>query len=208
MLFNTTITIPITQPEFPEFITKFNPEIKTPYYHELTAIYKPASQEFILLKNGDEIARDTIKNNQVTLTVSIALKALVQEYVNYVFFYPTRLFEWFAKQDQEVRDGFPITTRLILESYYRKNKFDFTTHDAVNNLPEGITHPTENRRIIRENDDFIILSDGYLLRLTIEDMNGLLVHYVTQQALLKPTIETYQECYEIGKWLELQSNNQ
>lgn len=110
MLFNTTVTIPITQPEFPEFITKFNPEIKTPYYHELTAIYKPASQEFILLKNGDEIARDTIKNNQVTLTVSITLKALVQEYVNYVFFYPTRLFEWFAKQDQKTRDGLPIAT--------------------------------------------------------------------------------------------------
>lgn len=92
MLFTTTVIIPITQPKFPEFITKFDPEIKTPYYHGLTAIYKPASQEFILFKNGDEIARDTIKNNQVTLTVSIALKALVQEYVNYVFFYPTRFF--------------------------------------------------------------------------------------------------------------------
>lgn len=205
MLFTTTVTIPITQPEFPEFITKFNPEIKTPYYHKLTAIYKPVSQEFILLKNGNEIARDTIKNNQVTLTVSIALKALVQEYVNYVFFYPTRLFEWFAKQDQETRDGFPIATRLILESYYHKNKFDFTTHDAINDLPEGITHPTDNSHIIRENDDFFILSDGYLVRLTIENMHGLPVHYVTQQALLKPTIETYQECYEIGKWLESQS---
>ena len=207
MLFTTTVTIPITQPDFPEFITKFNPEIKTPYYHELTSIYKPASQEFILLKNGDEIARDTIKNNQVTLTVSIALKALVQEYVNYVFFYPTRLFEWFAKQDQETRDGLPIATRLILESYYHQNKINFTTHDAINDLPEGITHPTDNSRIIRENDNFIILSDGYLVRLTIEDMHGLPVHYVTQQALLKPTIETYQECYEIGNWLESQSNN-
>ena len=205
MLFTTTVTIPIAQPEFPKFITKFDPEIKTPYYHELTAIYKPASQEFILFKNGDKIARDTIKNNQVTLTVSIALKTLVQEYVNYVFFYPTRLFEWFAKQDQKVRDGFPIATRLMLESYYRKDKFNFITHDAINDLPDGITHPTENTRIIRENDDFIILSDGYLLRLTIEDMHGLPVHYVTQQALLKPTIETYQKCYEIGKWLESQS---
>ena len=206
MLFTTTVTIPITEPEFPEFITKFDPEIKTPYYHELTAIYKPASQEFILFKNGDEIARDTIKNNQVTLTVSIALKALVQEYVNYVFFYPTRLFEWFAKQDQDVRDRFPITTRLMLESYYNKDKFDFTTHNAINNLPGGITHPTVNSHIIRENNDFIILSNGYLVRLIIKDMHDLPVHYIAQQVLLKPTIETYQECYEIGKWLESQSN--
>lgn len=207
MLFTTTVIIPITQPKFPEFITKFDPEIKTPYYHGLTAIYKPASQEFILFKNGDEIARDTIKNNQVTLTVSIALKALVQEYVNYVFFYPTRFFEWFAKQDQETRDGLPIATRLIVESYYHQNKINFITHNTINNLPQGITHPTNNSRIIRENDDFIILSDGYLIRLTIEDMHGLPVHYVTQQALLEPTIETYQECYKIGKWLESQSNN-
>ena len=93
MLFTTTVTIPITEPEFPTFITQYNPSIKTFYYHELTATYKPASHELTLFKNGNEIAKCIIENNQVILTVPSSLKARVQEYITHIFFNDNRLFK-------------------------------------------------------------------------------------------------------------------
>lgn len=207
MLFNTTVTIPITQPEFPKFITQYNPAIETPYYKGLTGIYKPTSQEFTLFKDGDEISRCIIKDGQITLTASISLKALMEEYIRYVFFNDNRLFEWFAEQDHNQLTGIPIATRLIVESNYRPDLTGMRTYTAINELPQGITHPTSNTRIIRENNEFIILLDGYLVRMHIESESGVDTHYITQYALLKPTIETYQECYEIGQWLNAQSNN-
>ena len=54
LVFTSKLSITITQPEFPEFITKFDPTIKLPNLNDLSGFYKPASQELTIIRNQEE----------------------------------------------------------------------------------------------------------------------------------------------------------
>lgn len=202
IVFKSKLSVTITQPEFPEFITKFDLTIKLPQLGSLHGFYKPASQELTIIRNQEEIIKTIITDGQIEVTVPFtsSVKEEIKEYIEYVFFNDGRLFKWFATQDMD-KTNLSIATRLMIDQYCRTD-VAATIKPAFEKIEQGITHPTKTRRIIRDNDEFIIITDGYFLQMTMQKDDSFTFFNVTRQHTFEPTLKTYQECYEIGQWLD------
>lgn len=203
LVFKSKLSVTITQPEFPEFITKFNPIIKLPQLGSLHGFYKPASQELTIIRNQEEVIKTIIADGQIDVTVPFTsnVKEQIKEYIEHVFFNDGRLFKWFAENDMDEETHLSIATRLMIDQYCRTD-VAATIKPAFEKLEQGITHPTTTSRIIRDGDEFIILTDNYLVRMTVEKDDSFTFYNVTRQHTFEPTLKTYQECYEIGQWLD------
>lgn len=203
LIFKSTLSVIVTQPEFPEFITKFDPTIKLPNLNDLSGFYKPASQELTIIRNQEEIIKTIIEDGQIEVTVPFTsnVKEQIKEYIEHVFFDDERLFKWFAENDMDEETHLSIATRLMIDQYYRTD-VAATIKPAFEKLEQGITHPTEHSRIIRDNNDFIIITDGYFMQMTMQKDDSFTFFNVTRQHTFEPTLKTYQECYEIGQWLD------
>ena len=96
LVFKSKLSVAITQPEFPEFITKFDPTIKLPNLNDLSGFYKPASQELTIIRNQEEIIKTIIKDGQIEATVPFtnSVKEQLKEYIEHVFYNDGRLFKW------------------------------------------------------------------------------------------------------------------
>lgn len=200
MFFESTLTIPIKISKFPEFLHKFNIEIKTPSILNLTATYKPITNEFVLFEHYKQITKGLIANNQLTITVPRILKNQIKEYINYIFFDQNRLFQWFAEQDNNnLKNQFPIAVRLMLEPEPSENN-SLMLYNTINDIPEGIA-TVNNTKIIHDNDEIIFLSPGYILKMELNKEYGVGYYTITQCHLIKPTLETYEECHRISQWL-------
>lgn len=204
LAFKSTLSVTVNPPEFPEFITKFDPSIKLPYLYDMHGIYKPASQELTIIRKQEEIIKTVIKEGQINVTVpfTLALKEDIKNYIEHIFFDHERLFKWFAEQDHNNGNILSIATRLIIEEFYGLDVSP-TIKLTFEEFEQGIAHPSKTSRIIRDGDEFIILTDGYFMRMVVEHEENadLKVYKVIRQCLLEPTIKTYQECYDIGQWL-------
>lgn len=202
LVFKSKLSVTITQPEFPEFITKFYPTIKLPRLGSLHGFYKPTSQELTIIRNQEEIIKTIITDGQIEVTVPFtsSVKEQIKEYIEHVFFNDGRLFKWFAKQDMD-ETNLSIATRLMIDQYCRTD-VAATIKPAFEKLEQGITHPTKTSRIIRDNNDFIIITDGYFMQMTMQKDDSFTFYNVTQQQPMNPTIDAYHECYEIGQWLD------
>lgn len=202
LVFKSKLSVTITQPEFPEFITKFDPTIKLPQLGSLHGFYKPASQELTIIRNQEEIIKTIITDGQIEVTVPFtsSVKEQLKEYIEHVFYNDGRLFKWFAKQDMD-ETNLSIATRLMIDQYCRTD-VAATIKPAFEKLEQGITHPTKTSRIIRDNDEFIIITNGYFMQMTMQKDDSFTFFNVTRQHTFEPTLETYQECYEIGQWLD------
>lgn len=203
LVFTSKLSVTITQPEFPEFITKFDPTIKLPNLNDLSGFYKPASQELTIIRNQEEVIKTIIADGQIDVTVPFTsnVKEQIKEYIEYVFFNDGRLFKWFAENDMDEETHLSIATRLMIDQYCKTN-IAATIKPAFEKLEQGITHPTKTSRIIRDNNDFIIITDGYFMQMTMQKDDSFTFFNITRQHTFEPTIETYQECYEIGQWLD------
>ena len=204
LVFKSTLSVAVDPPEFPEFITKFEPTIELPYLHDMHGIYKPASQELTIIKKQEEIIKTVIKGHQINVTVpfTLALKEDIKNYIEYIFFDQDRFFKWFAEQDCNNGNVLSIATRLMIDEYCRTDVSP-TIKLAFEKFEQGISHPSTTSRIIHDGDEFIVLTDGYFMRMVVEHEEDadLKVYKVVRQCLLEPTIKTYQECYDIGQWL-------
>lgn len=203
LIFKSTLSITIIQPKSPEFITKFDPTIKLPQLGSLHGFYKPASQELTIIRNEEKIIKTIITDGQIDVTVPFtsSVKEDIKTYIEYVFFNDGRLFKWFAENDMDEETHLSIATRLMIDQYCRTD-VAATIKPAFEKLEQGITHPTTTSRIIRENNDFIIITDGYFLQMTMQKDDSFTFFNVTRQHTFEPTLKTYQECYEIGQWLD------
>ena len=203
LVFKSTLSVTVTQPEFPEFITKFDPIIKLPHLSRLHGFYKPASQELTIIRNQEEIIKTIIKDGQIEVTVPFtsSVKEQIKEYIEHVFFNDGRLFKWFAENDMDENTHLSIATRLMINQYCRTD-VAATIKPAFEKLEQGITHPTTTSRIIRDSNDFIIITNGYFLEMTMQKDASFTFFNVTHQHTFEPTLKTYQECYEIGQWLD------
>lgn len=204
LAFKSTLSVAINPPEFPEFITKFDPSIKLPYLYDMHGIYKPASQELTIIRKQEEIIKTVVKEGQINVTVpfTLALKEDIKNYVEHIFFDHERLFKWFAEQDCNNGNILSIATRLIIEEFYGLDVSP-TIKLTFEEFEQGIVHPSKTSRIIHDGDEFIVLTEGYFMRMVVEreENADLKVYKVIRQCLLEPTIKTYQECYEVGQWL-------
>lgn len=202
LIFKSKLSVAITQPEFPEFITKFDPQIKLPHLGSLHGFYKPTSQELTIIRNQEEIIKTIITDGQIEVTVlfTSSVKEQIKEYIEHVFFNDGRLFKWFAENDMD-EANLSIATRLMIDQYCRTD-VAATIKPAFEKIEQCITHPTATSRIIRDGDEFIILTDNYLVRMTVEKDDSFTFYNVTQQQPMNPTIDAYHECYEIGQWLD------
>lgn len=203
LVFKSKLSVAITQPEFPEFITKFDPTIKLPNLNDLSGFYKPASQELTIIRNQEEIIKTIIEEGRIEVTVPFtsSVKEEIKEYIEYVFFNDGRLFKWFAENNMDEETHLSIATRLMIDQYCRTD-VAATIKPAFEKLEQGITHPTATSRIIRDNNDFIIITNGYFLEMTMQKDDSFTFFNVTRQHAFEPTLKTYQECYEIGQWLD------
>ena len=201
LVFNSKLSVTITQPEFPEFITKFDPTIKLPNLNNLSGFYKPASHKLTIVRDQEEIIKTITTDGQIEVTVPFTsnVKEQLKEYIEHVFYNDERLFKWFTENDMD-ETNLSIATRLMIDQYCRTD-VAATIKPAFEKLEQGITHPTEHSRIIRENNDFIIITNGYFLEMTMQKDDSFTFFNVTRQHTFEPTIETYQECYKIGQWL-------
>lgn len=202
LVFTSKLSVTITQPEFPEFITKFDPTIKLPNLNDLSGFYKPASQELTIIRNQEEIIKTIITDGQIEVTVPFtsSVKEQIKEYIEYVFFNDGRLFKWFAQNDMD-ETNLSIATRLMIDQYCRTD-VAATIKPAFEKLEQGITHPTKTSRIIRDGDNFIIITNGHFLEMTMPKDDSFTFFNVTRQHTFESTLETYKECYEIGQWLD------
>lgn len=204
LAFKSTLSVAVKPPEFPEFITKFEPTIELPYLYDMHGIYKPASQELTIIRKQEEIIKTVIKEGQINVTVpfTLALKEDIKNYIEHIFFDHERLFKWFAEQDHDNGNILSIATRLMIDEYCRTDVSP-TIKLAFEGFEQGISHPSTTSRIIHDGDEFIVLTDGYFMRMVVEHEKNadLKVYKVIRQCLLEPTMKTYQECYEIGQWL-------
>jgi hypothetical protein len=202
LIFKSTLSVVVTQHEFPEFITKFDPTIKLPNLNDLSGFYIPASHELTINRNQEEIIKTIIKDGQIEVTVPFtsSVKEQIKEYIEYVFYNDGRIFKWFTKQDMD-ETNLSIATRLMIDQYC-KTDVAATIKPAFEKLEQGITHPTKTSRIIRDNNDFIIITDGYFMQMTMQKDDSFTFFNVTRQHTFEPTLKTYQECYEIGQWLD------
>ena len=94
-----------------------------------------------------------------------------------------------------------VQSKAILDNMkpkLRVKDYDGAVLDAV----KSITHPTKTSRIIRDDDDFIIITDGYFMQMTMQKNDSFTFFNVTRQETFEPTLKPYQECYEIGQWLD------
>lgn len=200
LVFTSKLSVTITQPEFPEFITKFDPTIKLPQLGSLHGFYKPASQELTIIRNQEEIIKTIITDGHIEATVPFIsnVKEQLKEYIEHVFFNDGRLFKGFAENDMD-EANLSIATRLMIDQYHQTD-VAATIKPAFEKLEQGITHPTKTSRIIRDNNDFIIITDGYFMQMTMQKDDSFTFFNVTRQHTLEPTLKTYQECYEIGQW--------
>lgn len=209
LAFKSTLSVAVDPPEFPEFITKFEPTIELPYLHDMHGIYKPASQELTIIKKQEEIIKTVIKDHQINVTVpfTLALNEDIKNYIEYIFFDQDRFFKWFAEQDCNNGNVLSIATRLMIDEYCRTDVSP-TIKLAFEEFEQGIVHPSTTSRIIHDGDEFIVLTDGYFMRMVVEHEEDadLKVYKVVRQCLLEPTMKTYQECYEIGQWLNSKQN--
>lgn len=203
LVFTSKLSVTITQPEFPEFITKFDPTIKLPNLNDLSGFYKPASQELTIIRNQEEIIKTIITDGQIEVTVPFtsSVKEEIKEYIQYVFFNDGRLFKWFAENNMDEETHLSIATRLMIDQYCKTN-VAATIKPAFEKLKQGITHPTATSRIIRDSNDFIIITNGYFLEMTMQKDDSFTFFNVTRQHTFEPTLKTYQECYEIGQRLD------
>lgn len=203
LVFTSKLSVTITQPEFPEFITKFDPTIKLPNLNDLSGFYKPASQELTIIRNQEEIIKTIITDGQIEVTVPFtsSVKEEIKEYIQYVFFNDGRLFKWFAENDMDEETHLSIATRLMIDQYCKTN-VAATIKPAFEKLKQGINHPTATSRIIRDSNDFIIITNGYFLEMTMQKDDSFTFFNVTRQHTFEPTLKTYQECYEIGQRLD------
>lgn len=202
LVFTSKLSVVVTQPEFPEFITKFDPTIKLPNLNDLSGFYKPASQELTIIRNQEEIIKTIITDGQIEVTVPFtsSVKEEIKEYIEHVFFNDGRLFKWFATQDLD-EANLSIATRLLIDQYCRTD-VAATIKPAFEKLEQGITHPTATSRIIRDSNDFIIITNSYFLEMTMQKDDSFTFFNVTRQHTFEPTLKTYQECYKIGQWLD------
>lgn len=202
LVFKSKLSVTITQPEFPEFITKFDPTIKLPRLGSLHGFYKPASQELTITRNQEEVIKTIIADGQIDITVPFTsnVKEDIKTYIEYVFFNDGRLFKWFAENDIDEETHLSIATRLMIDQCYRID-VAATIKPTFEKLEQGITHPTTTSRIIRDSNDFIIIANGYFLEMTMQKDDSFTFFNVTRQHMFEPTLKTYQECYKIGQWL-------
>lgn len=202
LVFKSKLSVTITQPEFPEFITKFDPTVKLPHLGGLHGFYKPASQELTIIRNQEEIIKTIITDGQIEVTVPFtsSVKEQIKEYIEHVFYNDGRLFKWFAKQDMD-ETNLSIATRLLIDQYCRTD-VAATIKPAFEKIEQGITHSTKTSRIIHDDDEFIIITDGYFLQMIMQKDDSFTFFNVTRQYTFEPTLETYQECCEIGQWLD------
>lgn len=202
LVFKSKLSVTITQPEFPEFITKFDPTVKLPHLGGLHGFYKPASQELTIIRNQEEIIKTIITDGQIEVTVPFtsSVKEQLKEYIEYVFFNDGRLFKWFAENDMDESTHLSIATRLLIDQYCRTD-VAATIKPAFEKIEQGITHSTKTSRIIHDDDEFIIITDGYFLQMTMQKDDSFTFFNVTRQHTFEPTLKTYQECYKIGQWL-------
>lgn len=203
LIFKSTLSVVVTQPEFPEFITKFDPTIKLPNLNNLSGFYKPASQELTIIRNQEEVIKTIITDGQIEVTVPFtsSVKEEIKEYIEYVFFNDGRLFKWFAENDMDEETHLSIATRLMIDQCYKTN-VAATIKPAFEKLEQGITHPTATSRIIRDSNDFIIITNSYFLEMTMQKDDSFTFFNVNRQHTFEPTLKTYQEYYEIGQWLD------
>ena len=203
LVFTSKLSVTITQPELPEFITKFDPTVKLPRLGSLHGFYKPASQELTIIRNQEEIIKTIITDGQIEVTVPFtsSVKEEIKEYIQYVFFNDGRLFKWFAENDMDEETHLSIATRLMIDQYCKTN-VAATIKPAFEKLKQGITHPTATSPIIRDSTDFIIITNGYFLEMTMQKDDSFTFFNVTRQHTFEPTLKTYQECYEIGQRLD------
>lgn len=202
LVFNSKLSVTITQPEFPEFITKFDPTIKLPNLNNLSGFYKPASHKLTIVRDQEEIIKTITTDGQIEVTVPFtsSVKEQIKEYIEHVFYNDDRLFKWFATQDMD-ETNLSIATRLVIDQYCRTDVVA-TIKPAFEKLEQGITHPTATSRIIRDSNDFIITTNGYFLEMIMQKDDSFTFFNVTRQHTFEPTLKTYQECYEIGQWLD------
>lgn len=202
LIFKSTLSVVVTQPKFPEFITKFDPTIKLPQLGSLHGFYKPASQELTIIRNEEEIIKTIITDGQIDVTVPFtsSVKEDIKTYIEYVFFNDGRLFKWFAENDMDESTHLSIATRLLIDQYCRTD-VAATIKPAFEKIEQGITHSTKTSRIIHDDDEFIIITDGYFLQMTMQKDDSFTFFNVTRQHTFEPTLKTYQECYKIGQWL-------
>lgn len=203
LVFKSKLSVTIKQPEFPEFITKFDPTIKLPRLGSLHGFYKPTSQELTIIRNQEKIIKTIITDGQIEVTVPFtsSVKEQIKEYIEYVFFNDGRLFKWFAENDMDEETHLSIATRLMIDQYCKTN-VAATIKPAFEKLKQGITHPTATSRIIRDSNDFIIITNGYFLEMTMQKDDSFTFFNVTRQHTFEPTLETYHECYKIRQWFD------
>lgn len=194
-------TFMVTKPYFPETVLQFDPII---YFTQVSGIkgsYRPKTGEVTIQFQNDEPHTTYLQNDRLDIEVVPSSRGKVEYLLRHWMLDEQRLFQTFIKQETKTR-GLTIAQKLMISAP------GFETSDTtcfvslgLDKIPEGYAQ-FKDYTFIRKGNEYTIITKGYFLRLHKSMEYGVTKYTVTASAMLVRDEQTYQECYEVGQFLQ------
>ena len=195
-----TATFMIAKPSFPDFLESYDPIIETPAVGNFTGSYRPKTGE-VIIHYEDDVYTGKLENDRLTMTVHTSRKGETEFYLRHFVLDSDVLFEAFMKQDAKVKGGLSIAQQLMIcIPDYEEQTGGYMVYPGLDKVQEGVTD-LDGHMLIRKDDEYMIITRGYFLRMQRDDELGMSRYTVIDGAMLKRNETTYRECQEVGRSL-------
>ena len=195
-----TATFMVVKPSFPDFLESYDPVIETPAVGNFKGSYRPKTGD-VTIRYQDDTYTGTLENDRLTMTLHTSRKGETEFYLRHFVLDSKVLFETFAEQDTNTKQGLSIAQQLMLcIPDYTEWTGTYAVYPGLDKVQEGVTD-LEGHMLIRKGDEYDIITRGYFLRMKRDDELGVSCYTVTASAMLKRNEQTYRECQEVGRSL-------
>lgn len=195
-----TATFLVAKPSFPDFLESYDPIIATPAVGNFTGSYRPKTGE-VTIHYQDDTYTGKLENDRLTMTVHTSRKGETEFYLRHFVLDSKVLFEAFMEQDTKPEQGLSIAQQLMIcLPDYAEQTGGYMVYPGLDKVKEGMTD-LDGRLLIRQGDEYTIITRGYFLRMKRDDEFGVSCYTVTASAMLVKSATTYRECRDVGRSL-------
>lgn len=193
-------TFMIAKPSFPDFLELYDPIIETPAVGNFTGSYRPKTGD-VTIQYEDDVYTGVLENDRLTMKVHTSRKGETEFYLRHFVLDSKVLFEAFMEQDTNTKQGLSIAQQLMICILdYAEQTGGYVVYPGLDKVKEGMTD-LDGHLLIRNGDEYIIITRGYFLRMKRDDELGVSRYTVTERAMLVNDETTYRECQEVGRRL-------
>ena len=195
-----TTTFLVEKPSFPDFLEAYDPIINAPEVGDFKGSYRPKTGE-VTIQHKDKVYKGILENERLTISLRTSYKGETEFYLRHVVLDSEILFKAFMKQDAQVKSGLSIAQQLMICIPDYSGQIDgYMIYPGLDKIKEGLTD-LDGQLLVRKDDEYIIITQGYFLRMTRDNELGFSRYAVTQGVMLRDDETTYHECYKVGRAL-------